>query len=66
MTIRDNTERPITIKQGTNILAGNDPKQIVKITQSLLRRRKRRRRIPKYWDGRAAGRIVAVLNRKIP
>jgi len=66
VTIRDNTERPITMKQGTNILAGNDPKQIVRITQSLLKKGKRRKKIPKYWDGKAASRIVAVLNTKIP
>jgi len=66
VTLRDNTERPITIRQGTNILAGNDPKQILIITQSLLRKGKRRKRIPKYWDGKAASRIVGILARKVP
>ncbi len=65
VTIRDNTERPITIKQGTNILAGNTPKQILRITQSLLRRGKRRKRVPKYWDGKAAVRIGSVLNKSL-
>ena len=66
ITIRNNTERPITISQGTNMLAGNDPKQILKAAGQILKSGKRRKRIPKYWDGKAASRIVAVLSQKIP
>jgi UDP-N-acetylglucosamine 2-epimerase (non-hydrolysing) len=64
VTIRDSTERPITIRQGTNVLTGNDHKKIVKTALDILNKGKRRKRIPKYWDGKAASRIVAVLNRK--
>ena len=66
ITIRRNTERPITIKQGTNVLVGNDPKEIMKATRRILKGGKRRKRIPKYWDGKAASRIVAILSKKLP
>ena len=66
LTIRDNTERPITIRQGTNVIVGNDPGKIVKEAQKVLQRVTERRlksklKKPKYWDGRAAERIIGVL-----
>jgi UDP-N-acetylglucosamine 2-epimerase (non-hydrolysing) len=66
ITIRNNTERPITVRQGTNILAGTDPKEILKHAKKVLMAGRRRKRIPKYWDGKAASRIVSVLCKKIP
>jgi UDP-N-acetylglucosamine 2-epimerase (non-hydrolysing) len=65
ITIRSNTERPITIKQGTNVLVGNDPQRILKAADTILGKGKRRKRIPKYWDGKAAVRIVAKLNKNL-
>jgi UDP-N-acetylglucosamine 2-epimerase (non-hydrolysing) len=61
LTIRENTERPITITQGTNILVGTDEKKIVKEAQKILRGERKRRKTIKYWDGKAADRIVKVL-----
>ena len=61
LTIRENTERPITITQGTNILVGTDEGKIVKEAQKILRGERKRRKRIKYWDGRAAERIVKVL-----
>lgn len=61
LTIRENTERPVTISNGTNELVGTDPQRIV----SAYRRRRGARpdagRIPELWDGRAAERIAAIL-----
>jgi UDP-N-acetylglucosamine 2-epimerase (non-hydrolysing) len=73
LTIRDNTERPITISQGTNLVVGNDPKKItveaLKVLKTVsgksLKSRLKSKRRPKYWDGKAACRIVAVLNIKL-
>jgi len=65
LTLRDNTERPITIKQGTNILVGNDPSRIIKGAERQLRVGKRRKRIPKYWDGKAAMRIAKIIHAKL-
>lgn len=61
LTLRNNTERPITIKQGTNVLVGNDPKKIIKEADKVLRGKIKPYRFPKYWDGKAAVRIVRML-----
>ena len=61
LTLRENTERPITIRQGTNTLVGNEPKNIINGAMRQLKRGKKRKRTPKYWDGRAAKRIAQIL-----
>jgi len=60
LTLRNNTERPITVVEGTNILAGTHEGTILGAWRELLRRPKNGR-IPRYWDGRAAERCVGVL-----
>ena len=61
LTLRNNTERPITVKEGTNIVVGNSPDKIVNTAISVLKNRIFRKKIPKYWDGKAAERIIKVL-----
>jgi len=61
ITIRENTERPITVEEGTNVLAGTDPEVIVAEARKVLRGEAKRGRRPALWDGHAAQRIVAVL-----
>jgi UDP-N-acetylglucosamine 2-epimerase (non-hydrolysing) len=61
LTLRNNTERPLTVREGTNRLVGNDPSEIMKGALSVLGNGIRRKRAPKYWDGKAAERIVKVL-----
>ena len=63
LTIRENTERPITIKQGTNILVGVDPKRIIEERRECLSHQKSRTRVPEYWDEGVSERIVDVLKR---
>jgi len=65
LTIRNNTERPITVKEGTNIIVGNDPDKIKKEALKVLKNGVSRRGMPKYWDGKAAERIVKVLIDKL-
>ncbi|MDQ0935594.1 non-hydrolyzing UDP-N-acetylglucosamine 2-epimerase [Streptomyces turgidiscabies] len=60
VTLRDNTERPITVEQGTNVLAGRDPARIVSIVNGVLDAPPAPRR-PDLWDGRASDRIADVL-----
>jgi UDP-N-acetylglucosamine 2-epimerase (non-hydrolysing) len=81
LTLRDNTERPVTVKEGTNQLVGRDPERILQAGLQVLARpdppvpkggtdgpeagptgRSRVGRIPKLWDGGAAGRIVDILS----
>jgi UDP-N-acetylglucosamine 2-epimerase (non-hydrolysing) len=61
VTIRENTERPITVEEGTNVLAGTDPARIIAEVRKILRGEGKRGRRPHLWDGRAAQRIVEVL-----
>lgn len=58
LTLRDNTERPITCSMGTNILVGCNPARIVQAASSILAGRARHGAIPPMWDGRAGDRIV--------
>lgn len=61
ITLRENTERPITIEQGTNILAGCDAKAIMAAAEDILATGGKRGRQPEYWDGHAAERIASHL-----
>jgi UDP-N-acetylglucosamine 2-epimerase (non-hydrolysing) len=63
VTIRENTERPVTVDEGSNVLAGTDPVRIVAETMKILRGEGKQGRRPHLWDGRAAVRIVEVLAR---
>lgn len=60
ITLRNNTERPVTIEQGTNILAGTCKKTILAAWNEMQERPKSSR-IPHFWDGITASRCVAVL-----
>jgi len=66
LTLRENTERPITISQGTNVLVGTNPSKIAAATEQVLRGDGKRGRTPPFWDGHAAERIVEILLRAGP
>jgi UDP-N-acetylglucosamine 2-epimerase (non-hydrolysing) len=62
-TLRDNTERPVTCSLGTNTLLGLDPARIADIPELLAAGERADHSVPPLWDGAAAERIVAVLDR---
>ena len=61
LTLRENTERPITVTEGTNRLVGSDPEVIKREALAALDDRRSAGRVPELWDGRAAGRIVDAI-----
>ena len=61
VTLRDSTERPVTITQGTNVLAGTGKESILSKTISQLKKSSDGSDRPALWDGRAAERIVDIL-----
>jgi UDP-N-acetylglucosamine 2-epimerase (non-hydrolysing) len=63
LTMRENTERPITIEQGTNTMVGSDRGAILRGVADILAGRGKRGRVPELWDGRAAQRIADDLSR---
>jgi UDP-N-acetylglucosamine 2-epimerase (non-hydrolysing) len=63
ITLRDTTERPITLTEGTNVLVHNDPEKIVAEVNKVLNGQTRLSRCPSLWDGHTAERIVAILAR---
>jgi UDP-N-acetylglucosamine 2-epimerase (non-hydrolysing) len=61
ITIRETTERPITVEEGTNVVVGTDPVRITNAAFKVLRGDGKRGRRPDLWDGHAAQRIATVL-----
>ncbi|MFN7648797.1 MAG: UDP-N-acetyl glucosamine 2-epimerase, partial [Acidobacteriota bacterium] len=63
ITMRNNTERPVTCEVGTNQLVGNGREAILAAARGVLEGRAGRGSVPEKWDGRAAERIVEILGR---
>jgi UDP-N-acetylglucosamine 2-epimerase (non-hydrolysing) len=61
LTLRDTTERPITISEGTNVLVWNDTEKIVREAFKVLDGKAKKAKIPAYWDGKTAERITQIL-----
>jgi UDP-N-acetylglucosamine 2-epimerase (non-hydrolysing) len=61
LTLRENTERPITVSRGTNRIVGTDPDEIYRSWRQIAQGDWPTGELPELWDGKAAGRIVRVL-----
>ena len=61
LTLRENTERPITVTLGTNVLVGRDPEKLRAELELVLAGKQKKGTIPPLWDGHAGERIAAVL-----
>lgn len=62
ITLRNNTERPITVDEGTNTIAGQDPEKILAAFDEIMRSGGKAGRIPEFWDGQASVRIAVAIN----
>ena len=65
LTLRENTERPITVKEGTNKIIGNTKSRIIEEFNYILSNEHQSYNIPKLWDGKTAKRIADVIESKI-
>jgi UDP-N-acetylglucosamine 2-epimerase (non-hydrolysing) len=65
ITLRKNTERPVTIRLGTNHLVGTDPQKILETTFSILNGNNKKGIIPPLWDGKASKRILEILTQSV-
>ncbi|WP_370454860.1 UDP-N-acetyl glucosamine 2-epimerase [Paucibacter sp. KBW04] len=65
ITMRENTERPITVDEGSNVLAGTDPAVIIPLALDTVRNGGKRGRRPELWDGKSAERIVSILAERL-
>jgi len=61
ITLRENTERPVTVSEGTNVIAGTKKESIVEKTVAVLNKPCVTTHFPEFWDGRAAERIVRIF-----
>jgi UDP-N-acetylglucosamine 2-epimerase (non-hydrolysing) len=64
LTLRENTERPVTVVQGTNEVVGLDPTKIRNAVDAVFDGKWKTGRLPQLWDGHAAERIVEILRKE--
>ena len=62
LTVRDNTERPITVTVGTNTVVGRNPDNLKEAVAKVLHGSPKKGAVPPLWDGRASERIAAILH----
>ena len=65
LTVRENTERPVTAEIGSNTVVGTNPEKIFNEFNKIMHGTYKKGKIPKYWDGRASERIVKILKSKL-
>jgi UDP-N-acetylglucosamine 2-epimerase (non-hydrolysing) len=65
LTLRENTERPVTVESGLNQIVGTNPETIVKAYNEVMKSNIEESHIPPLWDGRAAQRIAAIIIRSV-
>ena len=63
LTLRENTERPVTITEGTNELVGVKTENILNAALKILDGESKAGRIPKFWDGKASNRIMDAISK---
>lgn len=64
LTLRENTERPVTVIHGTNVVIGTDSKKIIEESNKALNGTRSNQTIPPLWDGKAGERIISILTKK--
>jgi len=65
ITLRNNTERPVTITMGTNYLVGTDPDRVLQTALDVIDGKKKEGLIPPLWDGQASTRIIDIITKQV-
>ncbi len=65
ITVRENTERPITVSLGSNVIAGRDKNKILKFYRQIKSGKFKKGKKIVFWDGKTSARIVAILSQKL-
>ncbi len=65
LTLRDNTERPVTISIGTNVMTGLDAEMILRLAERAFGGEWKPSKVPELWDGKASERIITILREKL-
>ena len=65
ITVRENTERPVTISIGSNELTGNNYEKIIKLATDAFEGKWKKCEIPKLWDGKTSKRIVKIIEARL-
>ena len=65
ITIRENTERPLTVEMGSNVVIGKDTKMLLKYVKKALQGEWKEVRIPDKWDGKTANRVVDTIYQRL-
>ncbi len=66
VTLRENTERPVTVEVGTNYLIGTDPDRIMETVTKIFSGQGKQGEIPPLWDGQAGARIIKTISKYLP
>ena len=64
ITMRENTERPVTVELGTNVIVGMNTEKIISESLKVLSGTFKKGKIPPFWDGKTADRIVEIIENK--
>ena len=65
ITLRENTERPVTVDLGTNTVTGRDLDKVNIVVNEILENRYKLGEIPQLWDGKTGGRIVDIIQKSL-
>jgi UDP-N-acetylglucosamine 2-epimerase (non-hydrolysing) len=65
LTLRDETERPVTVNLGTNIVVGRDKKRVLAEVNKILNGKAKKGSIPPLWDGKTSKRIADIIEEKV-
>jgi UDP-N-acetylglucosamine 2-epimerase (non-hydrolysing) len=65
ITLRENTERPVTVTEGSNVLVGSDMNKLLDLIEKILNNQWKSSKIPELWDGKTAERVIDIIETRL-